>query len=183
MDTSSRRRGGLRVRAVCEAGARIAALALAAAVGCGHVRVVTEAPPSEASQRAAFEAATAAFHEALRTNALETFVSFVADDVFFMPPGEPPIRGKISVRNWMTGFLSQYRTTALALANREVIVAGGWAIELGTYEWGLVPIAGGDPIVDRGNYMQVWKEQPDGSWRFAREIYNSSHPPGPAAAE
>lgn len=181
MDTARWKRRVPRTLPMRGVRARAVALTLVAAAGCGHVHVVMDSPPSEAGQRAAVEAATTAFHQALRTNALETFVSFVADDVFFMPPGEPPIRGKISVRNWMTGFLSQYRTTALTLADREVIVGGGWAIELGSYEWGLLPIAGGDPIVDRGNYMQVWKEQPDGSWRFAREIYNSSVPPTAAA--
>jgi len=34
-------------------------------------------------------------------------------------------------------------------------------------------------MLDRGNYMQVWKSQPDGQWRFGREIWNSSAPTCP----
>lgn len=123
---------------------------------------------------AVVEASTIALHEALRKNDLQAFMSYVAEDVFFMPPGEPPVRGDKALRTWMTGFLGQYRTTSLTLADREVLVGNGWAVELGTFEWTLEPIAGGSPVVDRGNYMQVWKEQGDKTWRFAREIYNSS---------
>jgi uncharacterized protein (TIGR02246 family) len=137
---------------------------------------------ADASQRAVVEGATTAFHQALRTNDLETFMSYVAEDVFFMPPGEPPVRGRDALRKWMTAFLGQYRTSSLTLANREVLLGGGWAVELGTFEWALQPAAGGSPVVDRGNYMQVWKQQGDQTWRFAREVYNSSIAPGPGAA-
>jgi len=136
-----------------------------------------------AADRNAVERATAAFHQALRANDLETFMSYVAEDVLFMPPGEPPVRGREAVRRWMTGFLAQYRTSSLTLADREVLVGSGWAVELGKFEWALQPAAGGAAVVDRGNYMQAWKRQLDGTWRFAREVYNSSVPLTSGAAQ
>ena len=93
------------------------------------------------------------------------------------------MRGRDAVRKWMAGFLAQSRTTSLTLANREVLVGNGWAVELGTFEWALQPSAGGSAVVNRGNYMQVWKQQSDKKWQFAREVYNSSVPPAPAAAK
>jgi ketosteroid isomerase-like protein len=163
---------------------QLPALAVAVLVLCG----CGGAPPTAAesmagADKAAVEATTAAFHQALRTNGFDTFMSYVAEDVFFMPPGEPPIRGREALRKWMMGFLAQYRTSSLTLANREVHVGGGWAVELGTYEWALQPVAGGLPIVDRGNYMQVWQQQGDKTWRFSREVYNSSVPPVPVPAK
>ena len=128
--------------------------------------------------RAAVEAATAAFHQALRTNDAGALFAYVADDVVMMPPGEAPVRGKAAMRAWYAGFLSQFRTSSLTLTNREVIVGDGWAVEAGAFEWGLAPAAGGETTVDRGHYMQVWKAQPDGQWRFAREIWNGSAPEG-----
>lgn len=151
--------------------------------GCSGAQPASVAEAAVVTDRAGVEAATAAFHQALRTNDLETFMSYVAEDVFFMPPGEPPVRGREAVRNWMTGFLAQYRTSSLTLADREVLVGSGWAVELGTFEWALQPVAGGSAVVDRGNYMQVWKQQGDKTWRFAREVYNSSVPPAPVAAK
>jgi len=52
-------------------------------------------------------------------------------------------RGKAAMRTWYTGFLSAFRTTKLTLSDREVFVGDGWASELGQYEWGLQPAAGG----------------------------------------
>ena len=124
----------------------------------------------------AFEAAHSAMHDALRMNDADAVLAFVADDVVLMPPGEAPVRGKHAMREWYAAFLSQFRTSSLALADREVLAGDDWAVDLGTYEWGLTPAAGGAPVVDRGNYVQVWKRQPDGQWRFAREIWNSAAP-------
>lgn len=151
----------------------------------GPLRARAVAAPDGSKEKAAVEAATKDFHDGLRANDLAKFMSHVADDVFFMPPGEAPIRGKDGVRAWMEAFLSQYRTTTLTLSDREVRVGDGFAVELGTYEWGLAPTAGGPATTDRGNYMQVWTQGADGQWRFAREVYNSSVPaaPAPAAAK
>lgn len=127
-------------------------------------------------ERTTFEATTKAFHEALRTDDAEALFGFVAEDVVLMPPAEPAVHGKTAMRDWYAGLLSVYRTTLLVLSEPEVFVTEAWAVELGSYEWGLRPVAGGDAVVDRGNYMQIWKQQPGGAWSFAREIWNSSTP-------
>ena len=131
--------------------------------------------------RADFEKATAAFHQALRTNDSEGFFVYVAWDVVMMPPNEAPVRGKAAMQTWYRTFLSAFRTTTLILTDREVTVSDSWATELGQYEWGLQPTAGGDLVVDKGNYMQLWKRAPDGNWRFFREIWNSSISSAPPA--
>jgi uncharacterized protein (TIGR02246 family) len=162
----------------------LAAVLLAGAIfgGCTSAAPATVAQAA-ADEKAAVENATAAFHQALRSNDLERFMSYVADDVIFMPPGEPPVRGGDAMRQWTTRFFSQYRTSKLILADREVFVGGRWAVEVGTFEWGLQPATGGPAVVDRGNYMQVWKQQDDKTWRFAREVYNSTVPTGAAGAK
>jgi uncharacterized protein (TIGR02246 family) len=151
-------------------------LSLAALAGCAKPGPSASDVGATASTRSAVEAATAAFHQALRTNDAQTFLSYVAEDVVLMPPAEAVVRGKNAMQEWYEGFLSHYRTSSLVLSDREVLVGDGWAVELGRYEWGLEPVSGGDPVLDRGNYMQVWKPQPDGQWQFAREIWNSSLP-------
>ena len=128
-----------------------------------------------------FEKATAVFHQALRVNDADGLFAYVAEDVVMMPPNEAPIRGKTAMQAWYRTFLSAFRTTTLSLTNREVTVSEDWATELGQYEWGLQATAGGDPVVDKGNYMQIWKREQDGKWRFFREIWNSSLPATPPA--
>ena len=126
------------------------------------------------AESSAFEIATAEFHQALRTNDAKALFAYVADNVLLMPPGGHAVRGKHAMRDWYAAFLSQYSTSSLTLSDREVFVGDRWAVELGSYEWGLTPAAGGGDVLDRGNYMQLWKSQSDGQWRFEREIWNSS---------
>jgi ketosteroid isomerase-like protein len=124
----------------------------------------------------AFEAATDAFHQALRTNDVAALFVHVQDDVVMIPPGEPVVRGERAMREWYAGFLSVYHTSSLTLTDKEVFVSDDWAVEIGAYEWGLTPASGGDAVVDVGHYMQLWKPDADGRWKFAREIWNSASP-------
>ena len=157
----------------------VLSLALASMIATAPPVAIASTPPEAApAPRAAVEAATAAFHQALRANDAGALFAYVADDVVMMPPREAPVRGKAAMRAWYAGFLSQFRTSSLILTDREVFVGDGWAVEAGAFEWGLAPAAGGETTVDRGHYMQVWKAQPDGQWRFAREIWNGSAPEG-----
>ena len=128
--------------------------------------------------RAAVESTTAAFHQALRTNDSASFYRFIDDNVIMMPPGEGPVRGIAALRTWYDGFLHQYQTSSLTLNDKEVLVGDGWATETGSFEWNLKPTAGGAEIVDRGQYMQIWKRAADGTWKFYREIWNSAVPAG-----
>jgi len=139
--------------------------------------------PGETSFRADFEKTTAAFHEALRTNDPETLFKYVADDVVMMPPNEALVRGKAAMASWYGTFLSAFRTTTLKLSAPEVTMSDNWATELGQYEWGLQPAAGGEPVVDKGNYIQIWNRQRNGRWLFFREIWNSSIPASPATSK
>jgi ketosteroid isomerase-like protein len=137
-------------------------------------RQPSSADQAAATRRASFESATEEFHQALRTDDADGLFAFVAESVVMMPPGEPAVRGKTAMREWYAGFLATFRTTSLTLADREVFVGDDWAVELGSFEWGLAPVAGGEPLLDRGSYLQVWRSLPDGQWRFEREIWNSS---------
>jgi hypothetical protein len=59
---------------------------------------------AESETRAAVEATTTAFHQALRTDNADEMFRYVAEDVVMMPPGESEVRGKAAVRAWYEGF-------------------------------------------------------------------------------
>lgn len=128
------------------------------------------------AMRSDFEDASGAFHEALRTDDADALFEFVADDVLLMPPGEIAVRGKTAMRQWYAGFLTQYRTVTFSQSDRELLTSNGLVVELGSFEWALAVLSDGSTVIDRGNYMQVWRSHPDGRWRFEREIWNSSIP-------
>jgi ketosteroid isomerase-like protein len=131
---------------------------------------------AEAAKSPTLEAASQALDEALRRDDVEALFARMTDDVVLMPPGEAPLRGKAAARAWYTGLLAQYRTSTLVFTQREVFEDQTTGVVLGAHEWVLRPTAGGEPVVDRGSYMQLWRKQPDGRWLFAREIWNASSP-------
>ena len=158
----------------CLPAVALAVFTIAGCSGAPPSRAVADSVP--ALHRAGVEASTAAFHQALRANDVETFMSYVAEDVFFMPPGEPPVRGRDAVRKWMAGFLAQYRTTSLTLAAAKSLsaTAGQWGSE---FEWALQPSAGGSAVVEsRELHAGVETTERQEMAEFAREVYNSSVP-------
>jgi ketosteroid isomerase-like protein len=150
-------------------------LTVLAAVACSG-----QTPGPKTLDRAALQAgvdsASNRLLTALRNNASDSLMALMADDVVLMPPDEAVPNGKAAVRTWYDQFLTQLRTSGLAITNREVLIGNEWATELAAFEWTLVPVAGGSAVIDRGSYVQVWRREPDGRWLFSRELWNSSTP-------
>lgn len=135
-----------------------------------------------AALRAGVDSAADRLLLALRSDSPDSLLVLMAEDVVLMPPNEAVLRGKVAVRTWYEQFLTQLRTSALTVTNREVLIGGDWATEVAAFEWELMPVGGGPHIIDRGSYIQVWHREPDGRWLFSRELWNSSAPPdGPKA--
>jgi ketosteroid isomerase-like protein len=152
-----------------------------AAVAC--VRPSPSAGPDVAGSRAAVDSVANRLLAALRADASDSLMALVADDVVLMPPNEPVLRGKAAVREWYDRLVSQFHTSGLTIADREVVIGGDWATEIAGFEWTLVPVTGGAASVERGSYVQVWHRGADGRWRFTRELWNSSASPASASPE
>jgi ketosteroid isomerase-like protein len=64
----------------------------------------------------------------------------------------------------------------------EILVTGDWAFDRGTYSQTLTPKGGGVAQKETGKYLWLYHRAPDGSWKQARVIWNSSDPlPGGGA--
>jgi ketosteroid isomerase-like protein len=50
------------------------------------------------------------------------------------------------------------------------------AFERGRYDITIAPRAGGEAMDDIGKYITVYQRQADGSWKIARDIWNSDRP-------
>jgi len=162
---------------VCRSAYLIAAVT---AIACGS-QTSDPRRPQHATLQAGVDSAANRLLEALRGDATDSLLALMADDVVIMPPNEPVLRGKAAVRAWYQQFVSQMHTSSLSVTDREVLIGGDYATEVAAFEWTLVPVGGGPPVIDRGSYLQVWRRQPDGRWLFSREVWNSTIPlPGPS---
>ena len=114
--------------------------------------------------------------DAMKSNDAEALGRLVTEDARLLPPHQHPVVGRQEVIDWFAGVVKQARTTAVDVADRQVIVAGDVAIEEGSFRWQMAPTAGGSLVEDKGSYMAIWARQPDGSWMLTRNIWNSSLP-------
>jgi hypothetical protein len=46
----------------------------------------------------------------------------------------------------------------------------------GPFELRLTPKSGGELVVDRGKFVDLFRRQSDGSWKFARVMFNRNRP-------
>jgi len=134
-----------------------------------------------AYDRLAIEKLNTEWLDAMRTKDVARLLEMVTEDVVFLPPGYPPIRGKKNVEAMYHSFFPQFASVEQTVSVEELQVAGDWAFVWGTEALVLVPQSGSAPIEMSGRGMSILRRQPDNSWKFARGINNSAPRPAPRA--
>jgi ketosteroid isomerase-like protein len=115
---------------------------------------------------------------------LERTVAYYSEDAVVLPPNATSAVTKETVRNlWKDllaspGLVISWKPTRVKLGN-----SGQMAWMSGTYELTMND-ASGNPIKDRGKYLEVWEKQSDGNWKCAADMWNSDlAAPASASAE
>ena len=97
-----------------------------------------------------------------------------------MPPNHEALIGRQAITD-DTGAMFEGMSAELTLSSEEVEVAGDWAFDRGSYTMKMTPKGDGEPMEEKGKYIVILQKQTDGSWKFAREVWNSDDPlPGSA---
>ena len=101
--------------------------------------------------------------------------AYYAPDAVVLPPNEPAVTGEAAIAAMLKSFppISNFR---FDLVHVEGTSDMAWV--QGTYSMTMTP-EGSAPVNDSGKYIEIWKKQADGSWRVARDIFNSDLPPSP----
>jgi uncharacterized protein (TIGR02246 family) len=128
---------------------------------------------------AAIQALTEAWGAAVEAGDVAALVALRTDDIVQMPPDAPITRGKQALEDFYRGLYEQFSVegTWPVAGTEEIVVADGWAYHLSEYILRISPKAGGQAIEERGKIVVICEQQPDGSWKLAREIWNRSSPP------
>lgn len=114
--------------------------------------------------------ATAAFADALSRGDAAGAAALYAEDAKLLAPKAELVAGRAEIEAyWRTGIA--LGVSRLELETIELELAGALAIELGRYAI-LVSAERGEPLVDSGKYLALYKQQRDGSWRRAVDVFN-----------
>ena len=106
---------------------------------------------------------------------VDAVVALYAPDVVVMPPGEPSLRGRETVRRWLSEFFDRH-TARQSLVNDEIVVAGDWAWMRGHFSLLVAARDGTGELRRHGKHLVIWRRQDDGSWRAARDLWNYDAP-------
>ena len=152
----------------------VATLLVFASSGCApHVDTAAE----EAAIR---NAADVEQLNAAKARDVEGLLTFHTDNASMLPPDAPIATGKEAIRELWTDIIASpsvgWQTSAV-----EVSSAGDLAYSRGTYELAVTD-AEGNPATEIGKWVDVWKKQPDGTWKLVVVIWNPDQPaPAPVA--
>jgi uncharacterized protein (TIGR02246 family) len=101
----------------------------------------------------------------------DKLASHYTDDVVVMNPGQPLIKGKEAARANLKPMLSDpaFKLT-FEIGKVEVARSGDIGYATGPYRLTYTDPVSKKVIDDKGNYVEVYKKQADGSWKSAYDI-------------
>lgn len=133
-------------------------------------------PEQEGSDRDAVEQQWRRVLEAFEHGDAEAFMALSTEDVVLMPPGEETLSTRDAVRALMEDFFGAFVVELERTTLDEIVVAGDWAFVRDTYVSNLTPKSGGETGQARGKNVWILRRTSGGSWKVARNIWNSSSP-------
>jgi ketosteroid isomerase-like protein len=138
----------------------------------------SDAPAAlSASDSAGIAAADSAFVAAVNSGDATAVTAVYASDASLLPPNLPVQRGRAAIRTFWGGLLDAY-TVTFEISPDILEGRGDLAYEMGHYRFTAVPKAKSAPgIADEGKFVDILKKQPDGTWKYAVDIYNSNLAP------
>jgi ketosteroid isomerase-like protein len=107
---------------------------------------------------------------------VEKTISYYSDDAVVMPPNIPTLTGKEAIRTLWKSMLESPAFSGVWKATKvEVARSGDLAYVSGNYEFNETDDRG-NPLTDRGKYLEIWRKQADGSWKCVADMFNSDLP-------
>lgn len=154
---------------------KVSAVALALAVACEGGG---DGEGADAA-RAEIERLARQWEQAANTGQVERLVEVYAPDAVILPPGAPPIEGSATIRELFRQEFERF-DTKIAFTTQEIEVEGDLAYRYGRYVWRGTPRGRAEAFETTNKFLEIWKRQPDGSWRIAVDMWNPADAPSAA---
>ena len=109
------------------------------------------------------------------------WVSFITEDAAVLPPNGERVDGRAPAREVILQFTQaedfsiEWRAT-----NTSIAADGKLAYVIGAFELSLKD-ADGNPVSDKGKFLDILRKQVDGSWKAEVVMWSSDQPAGGAA--
>ena len=131
----------------------------------------TESPADQAQQHAAvvesIKETWRDFNELLKQGDAAACAAFFTEDGINMPSYNSTQNGRAEIEAMLANFLSSTTVEDISQTTTEVFVHGNTAYEFGSLEQKLRR-QDAEPVIIKLRYLSVFKQQPDGSWKWHR---------------
>jgi uncharacterized protein (TIGR02246 family) len=92
------------------------------------------------------------------------------DDAVRMEPGGPTMVGKEAILAWLQSQSDRYTFDTSYVTDEVLVLAPDWILMRNHGEHTATPKGGGDVIHLREKWLGLVQRQPDGSWKYRRDI-------------
>lgn len=124
------------------------------------------------ADRAAIAANSTTWLTAVRAANWSAVAATYTPDALLMPPNEPAVSGRDTIRQWFAAFPP---IVSMDLEAKEVDGCCDIAYVRGTYHLAISP-PGAGTIHETGKYLEIKRKQADGSWLMLRDMFSSDAP-------
>ena len=114
------------------------------------------------------------YTEAIKATDVERILSYVTDDIFYLPPNQAYFSGKENLRKWLLAYFN-YFTPTESLYLLDFDVYGDFAYLTGTYTVYGKMKQSGEEFEDKGKFINFFKRQAKGDWICTKSIWNSDN--------
>jgi uncharacterized protein (TIGR02246 family) len=108
------------------------------------------------------------WHRATAAGDVETVLTLMAEDVVFLVPGHPPMRGRSTFERGLRSLLAQNRIESTNEV-QEVEVSGNRAYCWTNLTVRVVLLSGAAATVRTGSALSILRKQADGKWVVVRD--------------
>jgi len=146
--------------------------------GCMRAPTAPTVPPdTRALDEQAIRDTEAAWVKAFATKEPEKAASFYADDAASMLPDTPLMTGRKAIVAGMKPELGDPNfSLVFAPTKVEVAKSGDMAYSQGWFKYTTTDPRTGKRVGQRGNYVEVYKKQADGTWKVEEDIATEETP-------
>ena len=125
---------------------------------------------SEADVLAAIDEFNEQYLRAINEGDIELLASLTTEDHMMISGGGEPVHGKQALVDAMTGAFERFDFNE-SWTPLETVVSGDIAYQRGTFAIVATPLAEGEEIRMNGNFMRIYRRQPDGRWFMTRDTH------------
>jgi uncharacterized protein (TIGR02246 family) len=129
-------------------------------------------PNTEAEDMASIAEFNRQYLEAINTGDIDTLAALTTEDHMMISSGGTPLSGKQALVDAMTGAFERLSFSE-SWKPEETVVSGDLAYQRGTFIVIATPKSGGDASATVGNFLRIYRRQPDGRWLMVRDSFNS----------